>query len=513
MCKLDGKHLHSLRLNYKQLSVRLLLAAVLWALCAYSLPLSAAVDINPAAGTTSATFLKYGVGSRAVAMGGSFGGLADDITAMYWNPAGLAQLTSSELSVTHNESFEGIRDDFAGYAFPYRNGVLGIAFYGLYTPRDLERRSGLFENDPYEPLSSVEGLFQAYDIAGHISYARYFKDNLAFGASLKYIQETIDTYSAFGVALDIGSLYKFKNVPLSLGLSIQNIGTPIKFIDKAYDLPLNVRLGSAYKVNNNLTATLDFNQPNDDYLFISAGAEYSPMSLFAIRAGYQYRINGLELGDLYGFSAGVGFNIKMQNMLFKIDYAFVPFSVLGDSHRVTIGIVFGNPNSKTPVVAESVQSQGNGQAASAQLALPKDDVPIAVQQASSQYDMFAIKIKINRRLAGGHQSLYILSGNSAGGDIESIEGTLTSAVKGLAIEVGEKAGEGKVYKHFIFQKNYNIPVYKATCRLKVPKNITNPVVRTEEGTELEIEKVSEDDKNIYYTLFMDTFMPFRVESR
>ena len=112
------------------------------------------VNIPPNAGTTSATFLKSGVGSRAVSMGNAFGGLADDITAMYWNPAGRAQLTNREFSVTHNESFQGIRDDFAGYAFPYKNGVLGIAAYGLYTPNDLERRSGLAIEEPRESSAS-----------------------------------------------------------------------------------------------------------------------------------------------------------------------------------------------------------------------------------------------------------------------------------------------------------------------------------------------------------------------
>ena len=186
----------------KQMMIKKLLYIIMVLSISYTLPAirycCADVSIPPNAGTTSATFLKYGIGSRAVAMGGAFGGLADDITAMYWNPAGLAQLSNSELSVTHNESFQGINDDFAGYAFHYKKGVLGVAAYGLYTPTDLERRSGLNENDAYFPISSIEGYFGAYDIAGHVSYARYFKENLSLGASLKLIQETIDSYSAYG---------------------------------------------------------------------------------------------------------------------------------------------------------------------------------------------------------------------------------------------------------------------------------------------------------------------------
>ncbi len=333
--------------KFKRSLLAAILIFIIYLLSAYILPLKADVQIGPNAGTTSATFLKYGIGSRAVAMGSAFGGLADDMTAMYWNPAGLAQLQTSEISITHDESFEGLRHDFAGYAFPYKGGVLAAAVYGLYTPTDNELRSGLNENDPYYPISPVEGLFQAYDVAAHVSYARWFGNNLSFGASLKYIQQTIYVYNAWSVAADIGSLYKFKTLPLSFGLSIQNIGQPIKFISQAYDLPLNIRFGSAYKFNKKLTATLDLNQPNDDYLSLSAGAEFWPTDLFAIRAGYSYRMNGNELGDTYGLSAGTGFNFKLRNMVLKVDYAFVPYSVLGNSQRVTISMAFGNPKPVT----------------------------------------------------------------------------------------------------------------------------------------------------------------------
>src|SRR3989339_1928545 len=167
------------------------------------LQLFAAVAIHPNAGTTAASFLKLGAGSRAVSMGNSFAAVADDATALYWNPAGLAQLKYREVTISHNESFENIRHDFAAYAAPMFGGTAGVALYGLYTPKDIERRTGLNESDPYEPISPVEGLFQAYDMALHVSYARWVKRNLSLGASLKFIQQSIDTYSAGGAAADL----------------------------------------------------------------------------------------------------------------------------------------------------------------------------------------------------------------------------------------------------------------------------------------------------------------------
>ena len=477
------------------------------------------VAINPNAGTTSATFLKYGIGSRAVAMGTAFSALDNDVSALYWNPAGLAQLENNEIGITHNESFEGIRHDFAGYAFPFKHGVLAGAVYGLYTPNDNERRSGLFEDDPYEPISSIEGYFRAYDIAGHLSYARWFNRNLSLGVSVKFIQQTIDTYNATGGAVDFGSLYKFSNIPLSLALSVQNIGTPIKFINTAYDLPINFRFGSAYKFGKKLTATLDVNQPNDDYLSVSAGTEYSPIELFSVRAGYSYRTAGPELGDLYGFSAGVGLNFKLQNTVIMIDYAFVPYSVLGNAQLLSVSIVFPNMHAKKqPLRVETPSGAPQPDSASAKPPappqLPKDTAPISQSSLiSSDYDVFAANVKIRRRLASGRQSIYILSGKTTGSDLVSLEGSIKTTMKGVSMEVGEKKGEGNVYKHFVIQSNLNAPVYRASYNIRVPKNLSGPAVKTEEGEAIEIQKDSEDADYVYYSFSTDQLKPFRVEHK
>ena len=58
-------------------------------------------------------FLKLGVGARALGMGGAFAGLADDASAAYWNPAGLAYLKTNQFMPTHSEEFGGI----LGYDF------------------------------------------------------------------------------------------------------------------------------------------------------------------------------------------------------------------------------------------------------------------------------------------------------------------------------------------------------------------------------------------------------------
>jgi hypothetical protein len=127
--------------------------------------------------------------------------------------------------------------------------------------------------------------------------------------------------------------------------------------------------------------------------------------------------------------------------------------------------------------------------------------------------MYPVKISIRRRLLGGRQMLFKLTGDTQGCDIVHLEGSFTTAAKDFAIAVGVKAGSGSVYKHYIFQKSFNIPITRATCKLRVLKKIVEPAIIAEDGSQLDYEKSSEDDTYNYYVLIMDTFKPFRVESK
>src|SRR5215470_1025125 len=81
-------------------------------------------------GTTAANFLKMGIGPRAVAMGEAQVGLADDVYAAYWNPAGLAQIQNREVGFVQTEYFQDIHSQYAAYAHP--TDTLGT-FAGSFT--------------------------------------------------------------------------------------------------------------------------------------------------------------------------------------------------------------------------------------------------------------------------------------------------------------------------------------------------------------------------------------------
>lgn len=316
-----------------------LLAAVVCGLCAPSW----AAKIYPSAGTTSAAFLKLGVGARAVAMGGAFTGVPGDPFAIYWNPAGLAYAgPDKNLGFFHNEYFEGLGQEFLSYTSPARTGAWGLGLNYFYTSKDLERRSGLNEADPLNPISPSEGKFGAYDLALSAGYGRAYGGGLALGAALKLIRQSIDDESGASAALDLGALrsFKWRGGDYTAGLSVQNLGPGIKFVDKSFDLPLTFKAGLSRRLDaRGALLALEAAKPVDNYPSFILGVEYPLTGRLALRSGYRYRLHGNELGAWSGFSAGAG--VAFDRLTF--DYAFTPFGVLGNSHRFSINLRFGSP--------------------------------------------------------------------------------------------------------------------------------------------------------------------------
>jgi hypothetical protein len=301
----------------------------------FTLSTSFASQIHPNAGKTSATFLKIGLGARPVAMGESFAGISDDINAVYWNPSGLIQLDKNEITATHTEWFSDIRYEFAGMSIRFdKDNVGAVSIGGLYMS-DLERRTYL--EKPEDEPTLPEGTFGSKDIFAMLSYAHRIGKDISVGGNLKFIYEGIDIYSGFSFALDLSCLYKL-NDRLTFGGIFQNIGPHLKLREVYYWLPINLKLGIGFKIPEyNLILGFDINQPIDNYIKLSVGAEYNLNNLIFVRAGYRYKWFGNDLGDLSGLTLGLG--IKLEP--YRIDYAFVPFGDLGVTHRISLNVKFG----------------------------------------------------------------------------------------------------------------------------------------------------------------------------
>ena len=282
-----------------------------------------------AAGTSAASFLKLGAGARAEAMGGAFSAVANDVTAVYWNPAGLAQLETAELAAMQNTHFVDTQYQFLAGAKPMGQNVMGISFYRL----------DYGTIDSYTATDVKNGSFDAGSMAASVSLGRKLNDRMMAGVSVKLIEESIESEKASTFAADLGVLYKMDRFNFS-GV-IQNAGPGLKMVKDSAPLPLTIRVGASTKfMNEKMLGSVEISKPNDAAASLRGGVEYKLASMFALRGGYAMAPGqSTDLGGLVGLNAGLGVTFNRFNM----DYTISPFGDLGLSHRISFGYKFNSP--------------------------------------------------------------------------------------------------------------------------------------------------------------------------
>ncbi len=281
-------------------------------------------DIHENAGTRAMTFLKIGIGAKAMGMGESHVAATDDLYASYWNPAGLARIQQPQLALMHNEWFAGINHQFIGFALPVGDiGTVGASANYL-SFGELQGR----DRDGNETT-----IFRPYDLALIVSYANAVTSNLAFGANAKFLREQIADESGTGIAFDFGGLYTFPELPLALGFNAQHVGPRVRFVEEAFGLPFTFRFGAAYQPwSDAFMLTADVVRPSDNDITTGVGAAYTIADILQLRTGYKYKLGGNDLGGTSGLTGGFGLTLRR----FQIDYALVPFGVLGLTHRFSL---------------------------------------------------------------------------------------------------------------------------------------------------------------------------------
>ena len=310
-------------------------------------------------GTTSAQILKINVGPRAIGMGGAFTSIADDITSVYWNPSGTANIQSNEVYFNHSNLYMDISNDFAAISTNVSGfGSIG-AFVSVLSVDEMLVRT----------VEQPEGTGEFFDygsIVVGLNYSRFLTENFSIGFNAKYINESIWNMSATGFAIDVGTLYKIPVLnELRIAASVSNFGTKMQLagrdvteivpagagggnfvnsnleLDK-FDLPLLFRFGISADVikegNSRLTTAVDAIHPNDHTEYINSGLEYAWNEIIFIRAGY----NSLfEKDSEKGLTFGFGLNYRIVDLIkVKLDYAYQDFGRLTEVHYFSLGVNF-----------------------------------------------------------------------------------------------------------------------------------------------------------------------------
>lgn len=310
-------------------------------------------------GTTAAQFLKIGVGSRAIGMGGAYTATSNDLTSIYWNPAGLAANYNNEAFFSHANWIADVSSDFAAFSsYVPGLGTLG-AFVNVLSMDEMLIRT-------IEQPEGTGEFFNAGAIAIGLSYARNLTDHFSIGFNAKYINEYIWHESATGIAIDIGTMYKIDILnEFRLAASVSNFGTKMKMDGRditevqqvgtgdgnlinmdiqleEWDLPLLFRFGMAADVvqtsDMRLTLAVDAIHPNDHTEHINTGIEYSWKEIVYIRGGYS---SLFERDTEKGLTLGFGLHYRIMDMAnVMIDYAYMDFGRLEEVHYFTVGMKF-----------------------------------------------------------------------------------------------------------------------------------------------------------------------------
>jgi len=314
-------------------------------------------------GTAAGQFLKIGMGARAVALAGAFVSITDDVSTLFWNPAGIATIPDKSLQLSEIDLYLGLR--YRSLAFAYPLGPAGaLGFSAAYFS------SGDIEITTVEQWRGTGQYYQVQNLFAGLSYARPLTDRVQMGVTLKYVQEKIYREVARALAADAGVLVRTGLLGMNLGICVANIGQSLQlqgpdlhvefpplpeivergggeyqYRTRKWPLPLTFRLGVAtYLVGSkgillqseahSLLATFQMDDATDAPIYLNGGLEFQWRPYFTARFGYHGR------HDTARWVLGGGFQYPLSWFILRFDYAYAAYQDLGHVDHFTIGVIF-----------------------------------------------------------------------------------------------------------------------------------------------------------------------------
>ncbi len=309
--------------------------------------------------TAAGNWLKLENDARAIGMGGAFVAAGTGVGAIPYNPAGVGFVKGSELYYSKTNYLAGVSYNVLAYGTQLSNiDYLGVHLFYLDSGK-------MPVTTAWYPDGTGEE-FKVMALSLRVTYARVMTDRLKIGISIKYIRERIYTTSMQSVAVDIGSNFNTGIYGVILGMSVSNFGPEVQFhgeglqqpVDptdnpdqtllkptEKFPLPLVFRLGikndiigpeSVFRVNKNhrLTFALDGSSPLDYTVTENMGLEYAWRETAFLRMGTHLS------HDTAGLSLGAGARLKSRGFNVEVDYAYVNYGVLNETHQFSLILGF-----------------------------------------------------------------------------------------------------------------------------------------------------------------------------
>ncbi|HVN49642.1 MAG TPA: PorV/PorQ family protein [Bacteroidota bacterium] len=306
------------------------------------------------AGISSLQFLKIGVGGQGSAMEESMAAVANDVSALYWNPAGVVLDESNGAMFAHAEWLVDLKHDFIGAIYHLTSAdVVGLSCISLRTDdMPVTTETQPFGNGTY---------FQYSDLAIGLTYSRKMTSQFSFGATAKYVEEDLAVLKMRTFLFDFGTFYKTGLGSSRIGVVVSNFGSDVApagqvtALDgstissfQSFTPPTVFKLGFAFEPyqteQNRITTSVQLNHPNDNAEDIRFGVEYAWSEWLMLRAGLRRTVGGSWLSansntaDNYSFGIGVVAPLSFTKLTF--DYAYTDFGDLGAVHRISCSMTY-----------------------------------------------------------------------------------------------------------------------------------------------------------------------------
>lgn len=292
-------------------------------------------------------FLLLPVGARATALGQATAADGGTTEALFWNPAGLADIRHTELALHHYNAFFGAGDAIV-LAVP-ANG-LGVFTVGAYVVDygDLELTTG--------PGLPPIGTITARNIALEASYATGIFGGLTAGIAYKLVQFRVDCSgdcaglpTAVGTthALDIGVRYALPTaIPIELGATIRNIGFKFQVNNQAQadPLPTRLQIGVAFVALRPAAGVdgLDVRVLADMQGVVGQG-DLAPTGLFGIESGYREMLRvrlGYAFLDTQSRGPSMGVGMKVGRVGIDLAKTFYAADAIGEKDPFHVSMRF-----------------------------------------------------------------------------------------------------------------------------------------------------------------------------